>query len=232
MTRIPFHWSPALQQRLQRLRRPAWLGTLRRTSPLSDHWGFDRGTPIDRYYIEEFLACHRSDIRGRVLEAKDTRYVDRFGTAVDQCDVLDLDPANVRATIVADLSAADAIPSDRYDCIVLTQVLQFVYDFRRAVVHSHRILRRDGVILATVPGISKVGPLSEGPPEYWRFTPAACRRLFEEVFGVGRVSVSAAGNALAAIAFLTGLAREELSPSELAVTDEFFPVTIAIRAVK
>ena len=33
-------------------------GDLRRTDPVSRDWGYDRGTPIDRRYIEEFLAAH------------------------------------------------------------------------------------------------------------------------------------------------------------------------------
>ena len=33
--------------------------------------GRDRGTPIDRHYIERFLDEHRADIRGRVLEVRD-----------------------------------------------------------------------------------------------------------------------------------------------------------------
>src|SRR2546428_14003991 len=41
---------------------------LRRTSPISRLYGADRGTGIDRYYIENFLARHASDIHGDVLE--------------------------------------------------------------------------------------------------------------------------------------------------------------------
>lgn len=48
------------QQRLrrwrQRLLHPGWPALLRRTTPLSTEWGFDRGTPIDRYYIEHFFS--------------------------------------------------------------------------------------------------------------------------------------------------------------------------------
>src|SRR5215218_5304989 len=94
------------RQRLERLRRPAWLGTIRRTTPLSDHWGRDRGTPIDRYYIERFLAAERSTIRGRVLEVLNAEYTERFGTGVERSDVLDIDSSNTTATIVADLAAA------------------------------------------------------------------------------------------------------------------------------
>ena len=43
-------------------------GDLKRLTPISPKWGLDRGRPIDRSYIESFLAQHASNIRGRVLE--------------------------------------------------------------------------------------------------------------------------------------------------------------------
>ena len=61
---------PNLRQWVRRLHRPAWLGTLRRTTPLSASWGYDRGTPVERYYIENFLDEHRQDICGRMLEIR------------------------------------------------------------------------------------------------------------------------------------------------------------------
>ncbi len=52
---------------------------LGRVKPLSQDWGFDRGKPIDRYYIERFLAGHSDDVRGRVLEIGSNDYTLRFG---------------------------------------------------------------------------------------------------------------------------------------------------------
>ncbi len=218
--------------RLRRRLRPAWLGPLRRTSPLSDRWGLDRGWPVDRYYIERFLDRHRTDIRGHVLEIQDTLYTGRFGHSLERADVLDIDPHNPRATIVADLAAADAIASDSFDCFVLTQTLQLIYDVHGAVRHAHRILRPGGVLLASVPSVSRVVPRDEAAFDYWRFTPDACRRLFGDVFGNDNVSVEGHGNVLVAIAFLAGMAQEELRPRELDTVDVQFPVVVTVRAVK
>jgi SAM-dependent methyltransferase len=149
-------WAYTLAQRLNRLRRPGWLGISRRTTPLSEYWGYDRGSPVDRYYIERFLAEHRYDIQGRVLEVKDEVYIDQLGVGVKQCEVLDIDPTNLRATIIADLAAADVIPSDHFDCFVCTQTLQYIYDIHAALAHIHRILRPEGVLLATVPCLCRV----------------------------------------------------------------------------
>ncbi|HEU5100111.1 MAG TPA: methyltransferase domain-containing protein [Roseiflexaceae bacterium] len=220
--------APAQRQRLlQRLRRPAWLGTLRRTTPLSDAWGFDRGTPVDRYYIERFLEQHRQDICGRVLEIKDSAYTDRYGDGVRSRDVLDIDPSNRRATIIADLTAADCIPPEQFDCFILTQTLQFIYDTRAALTQAHRILRPGGVLLVTVPAVSR---LDRRLVDYWRFTVASCSELFGEVFGRQQVQVQAYGNVLTAMAFLTGMAHEELSRREIETHDQRFPVIIAVCA--
>jgi SAM-dependent methyltransferase len=223
---------PEQRKRLRRLARPAWLGTIRRTTPLSDRFGYDRGTPVDRYYIERFLEEYRRDIHGRVLEIKDSGYTDRFGTGVERRDVLDVDAANRSATIITDLAAAASIPSDTFDCFILTQTLQLIYDTRAAIFHARRILRPDGVLLVTVPTVSRVVPECGLKTDYWRFTVASCSSLFREVFGAKGVSIRSHGNVLSAIAFLTGMAREELSRRELDTNDAYFPVIIAVRAIK
>lgn len=224
--------SAAWRLRLRRLVRPAWLGTLRRLTPLSRKWGLDRGTPVDRWYIERFLDAHRADIRGRVLEVKDGGYTRRFGHDVSALDVLDIFPANPEATIVADLTAADAIPASSYDCFVLTQTLQFIREPRLALQHAHRVLRPGGVLLATVPTVSRVIREFDYLEDYWRFTTSACTALFAERFGATAVDVRGRGNVLVSIAFLTGLAAEELRTRELETDDPDFPLLVTIRAVK
>jgi SAM-dependent methyltransferase len=215
---------------LRRRRRPILLGSLGSTAPLSEAWGYDRGLPVDRWYIERFLEGHRADITGRVLEVKDSGYTERYGRDVSASAVLDIDASNERATHVADLAAADSLPSNKFDCFVLTQTLQYVYDLRAALGHAHRVLSRGGVLLVTVPVASRVcePPLTD----YWRFTPLALKRLLEEAFGEGAVTVHAHGNVLAQLAFLKGMAAEDLSPHELAEDDGRFPLTVCARAVK
>ena len=220
-----------LRHRVRRIRHPAWLGTLRRTTPLSDGWGFERGSPVDRYYIERFVRTHRQDIRGRALEVMDSRYVDRFGSGVTEVHVLDIDPDNARATIVADLTRADTVPDESFDCIVVTQTLQLIFDVPAALSHLERMLKPGGVLLVTVPGISRIGKRYLAS-DHWRFTPASCTALFGARFAGDQVEVSSYGNVLAAMAFLSGMAREELRQRELDVHDPFFPVILGVRAHK
>jgi SAM-dependent methyltransferase len=220
-----------LRRRLRRLTRPARLGTLRRPTPLSDEWGWDRGTPVDRYYIDDFLNANRGDIHGHVLEVKDSTYTERFGSSVVERAVLDIVPTNPQATIVADLTSASSIPDASYDCVILTQTLQYIYDVRAAIAHAHRILKPSGVLLATVPGLGPI--VDDGENRYfWNFTQASCEVLFAEAFDEASVDVRGYGNALSAIACLTGMAHEELGVHELDGRDSRFTVLIAIRAVK
>ena len=208
-------------------------GSFRRLTPISRQWGWDRGRPIDRYYIEKFLADHSEDIRGHVLEIGDADYTRRFGGGrVTSSDVLNLHAGVPGITIVGDLSRAPHIDSEVFDCIILTQTLQYVYDFRAAVRTLDRILKPSGVVLASVPGISQTADAQWGEYWCWCFTRLSIRRLFEEVFPRTNVNVEAWGNVLAATAFLQGLAVEELSREELDHQDPGYDVTIAVRAAK
>jgi SAM-dependent methyltransferase len=209
------------------------LGDLRRTRPISRHFGFERGQPIDRWYIERFLAAHATDIRGRVLEAGDASYTDRFGGgAVSRSDVLHVRSDARGATIVGDLADGSTIPSDAFDCIVLTQTLHLIFDLRAAVATLHRALAPGGVLLATVPGISQLERGEWADTWYWSLTPAAARRLLESVFEPDAVTVAGHGNVLASVAFLEGLASAELEPTDLAVDDPAYPLVVTVRAVK
>ncbi len=207
-------------------------GDLRRTRPVSRHFGFERGLPVDRSYIESFLAANASDVRGRVLEVGDASYTRRFGgDRVTRSDVLHVDPDAPGATIVADLATADGIPSNAFDCLVITQTLHLIYDVPEAIRTMHRILAPGGTALVTVPGISQLDAGEWRSTWYWSFTEASATRLFADHFP-GDVTVEVHGNVLAAVALLEGLAADELRADELAVGDPSYPVTVAIRGVK
>jgi len=211
----------------------ARFGDLDRVQPISPVFGFDRGQPIDRYYIEHFLARHAECIQGRVLEVGDDTYTRRFGgQRVTASDVLHVSAGNPRATIVADLASADHIPSDSFDCIILTQTLHLIYEVRLAIQTLQRILKPGGVLLTTFPGISQIDRGAWGDRWYWAFTAQSARRLFEEAFPPANVHVATRGNVLAAIAFLHGLAAAELRQDELDYYDAHYPVVIAARVAK
>jgi peptidoglycan/xylan/chitin deacetylase (PgdA/CDA1 family)/glycosyltransferase involved in cell wall biosynthesis/SAM-dependent methyltransferase len=208
-------------------------GDLRRVQPLSPCWGLDRGQPIDRYYIDRFLERHRAGIRGRVLEVRDARYTRQFGrSAVTSSDVVDVDAANENATIVADLRNAATIPAGSYDCIILTQVLQFIDDIHAALAECLRILRPGGTLLVTAPCVIRVDTEAGPDGDYWRLTEASARKHFAALFPAESFEVSTFGNVGACTAFLHGISVEEVQPADLDPVDPAFPLLVAIRAVK
>ena len=214
-------------------RRPPNLGDLRRVTPIDPNWGFERGTPIDRIYVESFVGNHAADIRGCVLEIAAPDYTTRFGKGVENVDILMATEGNSQATIVADLTNAPHIPDDSFDCAIVTQTLQFVYDVRAALATLERVLAPGGVLLATVPGLTKISPPEDEEwGEWWHYTSRSARRLAEEAFGDGSVEVQTYGNVLTASAFLYGLAASDLRPEELAAHDRLYEVIVGIRAVK
>jgi SAM-dependent methyltransferase len=217
----------------RRRRRPPRLGDLRRVTPIDPNWGFERGTPIDRVYVEQFVSANAADIRGRVLEIAAPDYTTRFGRGVERVDILMATEGNPQATIVGDLTDAPQIPSDAFDCAIVTQTLQFVYDIRAALATLHRTLAPGGVLLATVPGITKISPPEdEEYGEWWHFTARSAQRLAEEAFGAGNVEARSYGNVLSATGFLYGLAASDLKAEELAAHDRLYEVIVGLRAVK
>jgi GT2 family glycosyltransferase/SAM-dependent methyltransferase len=210
-------------------------GDLARVAPMSTVWGLDRGMPVDRHYIRRFLEACRADIQGRVLEVKDSGYTLNLGGArVSEAAVLDVDGANPNATVVADLTQPSQMPEGAFDCFILTQTLHIVYDLRGAVANAVRALKPGGVLLCTIPAVSRVndenGGLDAG--DFWRLTQAAVLRLFADVVPVEHVSVVTHGNVRTCAAFLYGLAAEELRPEDLDYDDPWFPLLHCIRVVK
>ena len=206
---------------------PGW-----RASPLSRQWGYDRGGPVDRFYIERFLADHASDIRGVVLEVQEADYTVRFGgDAVTRREVVDLSSRNAGATIVTDLRYAANIEDASFDCVILTQTVHVIDSMADVIAECHRILRPGGVLLFTAPAVSRVCLEYGNDGDLWRMTPAGARALLEPIFG-GEVAIQTFGNAGAAAAFLQGAGRSEVPADVLSVTDPYNPLLVGARAVK
>jgi SAM-dependent methyltransferase len=208
-------------------------GQLGSTRPVSLDFGWDRGTPVDRYYIEQFLQARAADIRGRVLEIADDAYSARFGGArITQQDILHVNPGSAKATIAGDLSKPGVLPENAFDCILLTQTLQLIFDLPQAANRLYCALRPGGILLLTVPGISAIDRGEWGSNWFWSFTRTSIRRLFEPCFGTKGLQVEAHGNVFSATAFIQGVALEEIDSSKLGVNDPAYPVIITLRAEK
>ncbi len=223
-----------LIRHLIRKKTPIVFNDLTLNRPISSSFGFDRGTPIDRYYIEKFLAAKADLISGRVLEVGDDTYSRRFGKGkIESYEVLHATSTDSATTIVGDLTDPATLPENEIDCFICTQTFNFIFDVVKAVQGAHALLKPGGVLLATVAGISQISRYDmDRWGDYWRFTTASTRKLFEPVF-TGGVEIETFGNVLAATAFLQGAAVEDLpEPSLLDDGDDDYQLIIAIVARK
>ena len=225
LERLPFRARLALLSLYRRQPLPRW-GNLRRTRPFSETWGFERGTPVDRMYMERFLERNAGDVRGEALEVMNADYLHRYGgSRLTGAHVVDVDPDNPLATIVADLSEPGSLPVDSFDCVVLTQTLQLVPDVRAALENVWTSMRPGGVLLVSVPTITPVDRTSRGF-DRWRFTADGLRTAVSQACPRADIEVEAFGNASAGVAFLMGIAVEELRMRQV----ETFDPDVAILA--
>jgi hypothetical protein len=217
-------WATRLRVASRGLPAPRW-GNLRRTRPFSEHFGFERGTPIDRYYLHRFLETHRARISGDVLEIQMSSYTRRYGSSVRTAHTVDINPAH-QPTYACDLARAEGIiPSERYDCLLLPNSLSFFRDLDGCLAQALRVVKPGGVILASTAGLV---PLVPDMPDYWRLTADGWSLVAARAWMGCEVLVEAHGNCLAAVAAMLGLAYEELSADELDVRDPRYPVLVTV----
>jgi len=216
-------WTTWARTVTRGLERPAW-GNLRRVTPISATYGFDRGTPIDRYYVDRFFTAHRDLIKGRLLEIQTRDHIRRYGMDVVAADTLDISPA-FHPTYCCDLAQAGQVPSGRYDCFLLPNTLCFLRDLDAALREARRIVRPGGAILATVPGFV---PLTPDVADYWHASADGWRVVAARVWPDCETTIDTHGNCLAAAAAMYGIAVEELTARELDVNDPRYPVLVTI----
>ncbi|TXK23332.1 glycosyltransferase [Pontibacter qinzhouensis] len=208
-------------------------GDFNEAKPFSSQFGYDRGGPVDRYYVENFLQKESAVIKGRVLEIGDNEYTLLYGgNKVIKSDILHVNDTNPHATLIGDISAAPQIPDNSFDCIVLTQTLHLIYDFKGALATCHRILKPGGALLLTVPYITSVDKDEWSEIWYWAFTDRVLRLLMAESFPGGKVEVGSYGNVSVATAFLYGVGRSEITKDVLDVNDPQFQVINTVKAIK
>lgn len=232
---LPAQWR--LTAKLERFASPPVhgvdFGTFRRLKPISNLYGWDRGTPVDRYYIEKFLDKHRGSIHGHVLEISEDTYTKKFGDdRVTKIDILHYNDPAPPVTIIADLSDAPQIESNSFDCVIITQTMMVIYDYNAVVETIHRILKPGGTVLVTMAGLTQIADEDWRNNWFWGFTYASATRVFNDIFKGGEVEVQTYGNVLTTISFLQGLAAEELTRAELEFEDPDYQMLIGVSAKK
>jgi SAM-dependent methyltransferase len=197
---------------------------------LSDCYGYDRGTPADRPYIDAFLTARQDTIRGDGAEVKDSAYLARYGARrLHSITIIDINPANAAATLHADLAAPRSLPAGAFDVIILTQTLQLLASPATALANCGRALRPGGTLLLTVPCLGRISP-SAVTQDRWRYTPSGLATLLTA--WPGPVEVTGHGNAATCVAAILGAAREDLPDGTDLSDDPRFPLIACAAATK
>jgi SAM-dependent methyltransferase len=201
--------------------------------PVSEWFGGDRGTPVDRYYIEKFLEENSDLIRGNVLEVASNKYIKRFGKNVASMNVLHPIEGTPGATIIGDLTDPDSLPENKFQCFICTQTFHVIYNYMDAIRGAHKLLKPGGVLLATLGAIAQISKFDmERWGDYWRFTTRSAQLSFQQIFGEENIEINYYGNCLAATSLLRGIAAEELPRSKLDIRQPEYPVIITVVAKK
>jgi hypothetical protein len=210
----------------------------RRLKPFDN--GRSSGTPVIRYYWFQFLEKHRADLRGRGLEVGETTTIRRYGgQALTQADAIDLTAHSPEVKVVADLSRADHVPGNAYDCFINQFTTAVIYDLDAALYHAVRLLKPGGVLLINFWCVDyylyRGLDMGTGAPlyMYWWFTPIQVENLLRRLaLTEADYQLEIYGNLLTRMAFLLNLPAHELTPHELDHVDPGQPLLICARIVK
>lgn len=188
-------------------------------TPLSDVFGLDRGTPLDRVFINRFLQQHRAIIRGDCLEVEEPAYTHKFGQKGFVAHALKFTPSPDGAgknEVVADLSRPETVPEARFDTFICTQTLNFIFDLDPVIVSIHKLLKPGGHALITVAGISQISRYDyERWGDYWRFTDQSLRKLLTRRFEDSSCELATYGNVATSCLFLQGVCLEDISDKKI-----------------
>lgn len=222
----------SIKKYLIRKKNPVVISDIDRLEPLNRSFGFERGTPVDRYYIEEFLKKKQELITGNVLEISENTYTKKFGSNVLTSSVLTFDKNAVFPAIHGDLTDQTTLPQQKFDCFIATQTLNFIQEVEKAVANANFLLAPGAVFLGTVACLSQISQFDyERWGDYWRFTDKGLKTLLEKYFS--KVKVYPMGNFAAARCLLEGLAVEDLKNRDfLDCLDVNYSIIIAFEAYK
>lgn len=200
--------------------------------PISKRFGRERGTPIDRVYIERFLKENQHKIQGTIMEIADSEYTKAFGHNVENSLILHVNGWG-KGVIKGNLETGEGIVENSVDCFICTQTIQFIYDVHKAVHNIYTLLKPGGVALITAHCLGQISLYDyHNWGEYWRFTDQSMRRILLADFEDSAITVKTWGNMKTAMAYQYGLCAEELKKEDFENNDVQFPLLITAAVEK
>jgi SAM-dependent methyltransferase len=207
----------------------------RRLTPM--YGGRPVGTPIVRHYWASFLERHRADVQGDALEIGEVSHLRAYGgDRLRTAAAIDVTAHSPDVTIVADLSRADHVPGERFDCFVIPFTMHILADVEAALYHAIRLLKPGGVLLVNFSCVDYQFPtgldMATGTVlwVHWCFTPLQVHNVLRRAgLGDGDYTLEIYGNLLTRIAYQLNVPAEELTKGELEHRDPGHPVLVCVR---
>lgn len=125
------------------------------------------------------LPLMRRYVSGRLIDlgCGSMPYKSLIADRVNAYDSLDAYPHSSELTYVGDIQNMSMIAAETYDSAICLEVLEHVPDPFRAAAEILRILKPGGILVLSVPHLSR---LHGEPHDYYRFTRYGVRRLLEK----------------------------------------------------
>lgn len=202
--------------------------------PVSEQFATERGTPVDRYYIEKYLEQNSMYIRGHVLEIEDNAYTKKFGrNHYEKSLVMDVSAKTPNIDFNANIETGEGVEGAIADCFICTQTLMYIYNLNAAAKNIVKILKPGGVALITCSGLSQNSRrCMENYGAYWGFNEASLKNIFSEVDGANIIESGTYGNVKTVSAHINGLCQEDLDKSDFAVNDICYPLIVYVTVKK
>ena len=94
------------------------------------------------------------------------------------------------------------------------------------------MLNKDGILLCTLPSVSRMNYGFGEEGDFWRFTKVSARYIFKRHFTEDKLQIKTYGNVFTNICFLEGISMEEITREELDYYDKYFPLIVCVRGTK
>ncbi len=196
--------------------------------PVSEQFATERGTPVDRYYIDKFLNEYSHYICGDVLEIEDNTYTKKYGgEKVGTSIVMDVSSKASNIDFNANIETGEGIKASIADCFICTQTLMYIYDLKSAARNICKLLKPGGAALITCSGLSQNSRrCMESYGAYWGFNEAVFQKMFSDESEMELVITGAYGNVKTVTAHISGLCVEDLQEADFEKTDVCYPLIV------
>ena len=202
-------------------------GDFKRFTPFCPDFGLTRGTPIDRVYLDKFIAKIASTVTGSALEIgglSDNKTLYGFH-ACTEYHGLDLKEAP-GVSYVGDAHDTALFDAGSFESILLFNVLEHCYAPQKVIDNIFCWLKPGGKCFLMVPNAQRV---HDYPADYWRPLPDGIKYLFREY---KEMQLYVYGNPVTLMASMMGVAAEELASNEIDPHHPEYPVVTCVVATK